>query len=256
MIYSIINNIEYEYMEKELNEMNKHAQKLKAKRRAEREAAKNEKLNKIWDEMSKYNEEMGHPKMEKTKEQMLKVYRAKKDVDNKVLNKTGVISLVCSLVILYKHYQFDKQTILGYAGKLRNFIINIGKNKRPVSLLMTEIEQDYKVSILQRCQNLPQLKMNEFNKYNMDDTIIKSTVENFPYFIAINAYVFMNYLTSINNDVCWNSKDLEIFVSESFKLYKNILTDTMYLKTLNDILIDERDICVNLTTGTVSEIIK
>lgn len=236
--------------------MNKQAKKLKDKRRAEREAIKNEKLNKMWDEMNSYSEEAGRPKLKKTKEQMLKVYHATKEVDIKILNKTGVISLVCSLIILYKHYNFDKEKILGYAGRLRKFILSIGENKRPVSALIEEIEKDYNVSILQRCQDLPRLQMREFNKYNMEETIIKSTVDNFPYFITINAYAFMNYLTFSIEEKSWNAEDLEIFVSESFKLYKNILTDTMYLKTLNDILMNERDICVNLTTGTVNEIIK
>ena len=177
--------------------MNKQAQKLKAKRRAEREAAKMEKLNKMWDEMETYSEESGRPKMKKTKEQMLKVYNATKEIDSKVLNKSGVISLVCSLIVLYKHYNFDKEKILNYAGRLRNFIIRLGENKRPISLLIEEIEKDYNVSIIERCQDLPRLTMNEFNKYNMEETIIKSTVDNFPYFITINAYVFMNYLTFV-----------------------------------------------------------
>ena len=236
--------------------MNKQAKKLKDKRRAEREASKMEKLNKIWDEMESYSEESGRPKMKKTKEQMLKLYNATKEIDSKVLSKSGVISLVCSLVVLYKHYNFDKEKILNYAGKLRKFIIRLGENKRPISLLIEEIEKDYNVSIIERCQNLPRLTMNEFNKYNMEETIIKSTVDNFPYFITMNAYVFMNYLIFVVKEKSWNAEDLELFISEAFKLYKNILTDVMYLKTLNDILMNEREICVNLTTGTVNEIIK
>jgi hypothetical protein len=121
---------------------------------------------------------------------------------------------------------------------------------------MEEIEQDYKVPIMKRCQNLPRLQMSEFDKYNMEETIIKSTVDNFPYFITMNAYSFMNYLTHCIEEKIWNTNDLELFISEAFKLYNNILTDAMYLKTLNDILMDERDICVNLTTGTVNKIIK
>lgn len=235
--------------------MNKQAKKLKDKRRAEREAIKNEKLNKIWNNMESYSEETGRPKMKKTKEQMLKVYNATKEVDTKILNKTGVISLVCSLIVIYKQYNFDKEKILNYAGRLRKFILNIGESKRPVSKLIEEIEKDYNVPILQRCQDLPRLQMHEFNKYNMEETIIKSTVDNFPYFITLNAYTFMNYLTYNIDGKCWNSEDLELFVSETFIMYKRILEDAMYLKTLNDVLINERGICVNLTTGTVNEII-
>ena len=235
--------------------MNKHAKKLKDKRRAERQAIKNEKLNKLWDEMDKYSESSGRPKMKKTKEQMLKVYKATKEVDAKVLTKTGVVALVCSLIVLYKHYNFDKANLLKYAGKLRKFILGLVDNQRPISMLMEEIENDYDVTIMERCQNLPRLQMSEYNKYNMEETIIKSTLDNFPYFITLNAYTFMNYLVYIEEKT-WNSKDLELFISETFKLYETILTDCLYLKTLNDILMSERDICVNLTTGTINEIIK
>lgn len=235
--------------------MNKQALRLKQKRRAEREAVKAEKINKVWDEMSQYSDETGRTPLKKTKEQMLKVYNATREVDTKILNKAGVISLVCSLIILYKEYNFDKEAMLKYAGKLRRFIISIGENKRPISALMEEIEKDYKVSIMERCQNLPRLQMNEYNKYNMEETIIKSTVDNFPYFITINAYTFMNYL-AFTLEKSWNTEDLERFVSKAFEFYKTILTDCLYLKTLNDILINERNICVNLTTGTVNEVIK
>ena len=235
--------------------MNKRALRLKQKRRMEREALKSEKINKLWDEMSNYNKEFGLVPLRKTKEQMLKFYNAVKEVDKRSVNKTGVISLVCSLVVLYKYYNFNKDNMLNYVKNLHDFILFIGESKRPLLTLVEEIEKDYKVCIMKRCENLPRLHMNEYNKYNMEDTIIKSTVDNFPYFIAMNAHVFMNYL-SFNFNKNWNSDDLELFISNVFSYYKNVLADTLFLKTLNDILMSERKICVNLTTGTVNEIIK
>ena len=234
--------------------MNKQALRLKQKRRADREAAKVEKINKIWDEMSQYTDKTGVAPLKKTKEQMLKVYRATKEVDMKILNKTGVIALVCSLIVLYKYYDFDKESILKYASNLRKFILNIGENKRPISNLMEEIEEDYHVSIMERCQNLPRLQINEYNKYTMEETIIKSTVDNFPYFITINAYCFMNLLT-FTYSKSWNSEDLENFISNSFIMYERILNDIKYLHILNEILMTNCQICVNLNNGTVNEII-
>ena len=107
--------------------MNKQAQKLKAKRRAEREAAKMEKVNKVWEDISQYSESNGLPVMKKTKEQMLKVYNARKQVDAKVLNMAAVIALLCSLITLYKEYNCDKEKLLEYSSRLRKFIINIAK---------------------------------------------------------------------------------------------------------------------------------
>lgn len=236
--------------------MDKRAKQLKIKRRMERENIKNEKLNKMWDEMNKYGEETGRPQMKKSKEQLIKMYKATKEVDNQILNKSGVISLICSLMTIYKHYDCSTEQILTYAKKLRKFIIDMVENKRSVGLLIDEIEKDYNVPILQRCCNLPRLQMSEYNKYNMEETIIKSTVDNFPYFITINAYVFMNYLVFSNKDKIWNTEDLELFISESFKMYEEVLNDSLYLNNLNEILINERNIHVNLSTGVVKEIIK
>ena len=235
--------------------MNKQALKLKQKRRAEKEAMKAEKINKVWNEISQYNNETGKISLKKTKEQMLKVYTVTKEINKKISCKTGVISLVCSLITLYKYYNFDKESILKYASILRKFIISIGENKRPISESMEEIERDYNVPIMERCQNLPRLKIDNYNKYNMEEIIIKSTVDNFPYFITINAYVFMNYL-AFTLEKSWNTEDLELFISKAFKFYEIILTDYLYLKTLNNILINELHISVNLNTGTVSKIIK
>lgn len=234
--------------------MNKQAQKLKAKRRAEREAAKMEKVNKVWEDISQYSESNGLPVMKKTKEQMLKVYNARKQVDAKVLNMAAVVALLCSLITLYKEYNCNKEKLLEYSSRLRKFIINIAKNNRDVLLLMEEIELDYKVPIVSRCKNLPMLQMSEFNKYSMETTIIKSTVDNFPYFLCINTYCFMNWL-AFTNVKSWNSEDLEKFVSSSFLMYERILDDTHYMHTLNEILITECQVCVDLNTGTVNEII-
>lgn len=234
--------------------MNKQAQKLKAKRRAEKEAAKLEKINKVWEDISQYSESNGLPTMKKTKEQMLKVYNARKQVDAKVLNMSGVLALLCSLITLYNNFNFDKEQLLKYSNKLRLFIINVTKNNRDVLSLMEEIEKDYNVPIVSRCQNLSGLRMNEFNKYPMDETIIKSTVDNFPYFICINAYCFMNLL-AFTYSKSWNSEDLENFISNSFIIYERILNDIEYMHTLNNILITNCQICVDLNTGNVSEII-
>ena len=92
--------------------MNKQALKLKQKRKAERESIKNEKIDKMLDELSQYNEELGRPPLKKTKEQRLKVYNAMKEIDMKVITKTGVISLVCSFVVLYKYYNNKKKRVL------------------------------------------------------------------------------------------------------------------------------------------------
>lgn len=235
--------------------MNKQALKLKQKRRKEKESIKNEKLNKMWDELNQYNIESGKPALKKSKEQMLNVYKATKQVDAKVHTKTGVIALVCSLIILYKYYERNIDELLKYSNQLRKFILFMGKNNYSMTMIMEEIEKDYNVPIIQLCKSLPRLSMNEYNKYNMEDTIIKSTVDNFPYFIGMNAHVFMNYL-AFDFGICWNHKDLNLFITKSISLYKKILQDSLYLKTLNDILINECDICVNLTNGNVNTVIK
>lgn len=236
--------------------MNKQAKKLKNKRRAEREAIKNENINKAWDNMTYYSTSAGCKPMKKTKEQMLKVYNATKEIDAKILNKSGVITLIISLIVLYKCYHYNKEQLISYAKRLRTFILNLGKNERPVSLLMDEIENDYNVSINDKCKIFSRVQMSDIDVRHMEDTIIKCTVDNFPYFITINTYTFMNHLINIDESKVWNSEDLEMFLSESIVLYNRILTDTKYLNVLNDILTNERDVRVDLDTGTIHEIIK
>ena len=58
--------------------MNKQAKKLKQKRRAEKEALKNKKINEVWNDVEQYTTETGRKPLPKTKEQMFKVYNAKK----------------------------------------------------------------------------------------------------------------------------------------------------------------------------------
>lgn len=236
--------------------MDKRAKKLKEKRRLDRQLAKMELVNELWNDMNNYVEETGRPKLKKTKESMLEVYNTAREVNAKISTKTGVIALVCSLIILYRDYDFDKENLLAFAGKLRKFILYLGNNDRSIDSLINEIEKDYEVSILERCKNLPRIPSSEYSKYNLEELMIDSTVEHFSHFIAVNAHTFMNYLSFTIEDKNWNSEDLELFINNSFILYKNILNDALYLKTLNDILINERDICVNLTTGSVNEIIK
>lgn len=236
--------------------MNKQALKLKQKRKAEREAIKLEKMNRMWDDMTNYSIENGRPQIKKSKEQLLKVYNATRKVDGDILKKTGVVTLVCSLVVLYKEFNFSTNQLLEYSDKLRRFIISLGKSSRSISLLQEEIEKDYNVDILNRAQNLPRLNINEYNKYNMEDMIIKSTVDNYSYFMVITAYTFMNYLSFTNQNICWNHDDLEKFISCNFEFYNKILNDSLYLKTLNDILMNEVCIFVNLSTGSINKIIK
>ena len=184
--------------------MNKQALKLKKKRRAEREREKEQYINKIWNEMSKVNTDNGLPQFKKTKEQMLKVYKATKQMDSEIIKKTAIITLVCSLFTLLYSYEFYKEDLLRYSRKLKNFIIDFAKTNKSASNLIEEIENDYDVEIHNKCKKLPALKTNEFNIYSMEDTIITSTVDNLPFFIAINAYTFMNELAYTNN-LSWNS---------------------------------------------------
>lgn len=235
--------------------MNKQALKLKKQRRALKEKEKQEKMNKLWNEMTQYSDNSGLPKLKKTKEQMLKIYNATKYVDNKVITKTGVVSLISSLIALKEEFAYDSTSLIRFATRLKSFIISFTSCNRPISKIIEEIELDYNVDIRHRCSELPKLTMNDFNKYDMEDTIIKSTVDNIPYFLAINAYTFMNDLTYSVKGKCWNHADLESFVNKAFNIYTNILNDTSKLKSYNDKLKNDDKLDVNLDTGALREIL-
>lgn len=233
--------------------MNKQALKLKKKRRLEKENEKLRKINKAWDEMNDYIKSHNLPELKKTKEQMVKVYKTAENINSKILEKSGVISLVCSLVTLIKKYSYNTDEILDYSKKLKNCINRTITSNHAISNILEEIEHDYNVDILSRCNDLPKIDT-FYIRDDMNKSIISATVKNFPYFIALNAYTHMN-LIMYSNQKSWNKDDLTIFISNCFKEYKNILIDNKYLEILRDFILSNTNIYVDLNNGNVKEII-
>lgn len=235
--------------------MNKRALALKQKRREARIAEKNAKLNELWDNVMVNVDENKRASFPKTQNHLLQVQRLKNDISSQVLNKSAVLALLCALNILYEQYDFNTEDLIRYSKRLRNFILMITSNNKSFLSIVKEIENGYNVKIVERCKDLPLLTPADFKKYNMQDAIIKSTVDNFYYFAAVNAYTFMNDLL-FNSDKSWNSEDLELFISESFRMYKNILNDTSYMYFLHKQLCTKCYIDVDLNKGNIREIIK
>ena len=231
--------------------MNKQALKLKQKRRLQRQIEKSEKINKVWNDMSSYIERTGLRQLEKTDEHMLKVYRITKNIQKQIFSKSAIIALTCSLLTAHDCYNFDTEDLLRYSKRLQRFITTTVSKDRPILKVTDEIEIDYKVSIFDRCKQLPKVNINTSNK---NDLLIRSTVENFPYMIGISAYTFMNDLV-FTKDKSWNSDDLECFISKSFDLYSHILIDSSKLESYRNILLNICNINVNLNNGNVSKII-
>ena len=234
--------------------MDKTALQLKKKRKQIKEEIKKQKINKTWDDINKYARDSGHNELTKSSKKMLEVYRIRKSIDNKILTKCSVIALLCSIKVINKKFNLNTHQIIEFAEKLKRFIITIGNNNRDLNMLLDDFNRDYGVSILDKCKDLPQLNSNEVRTNNMDDVIIKSTTDNFPYLLCITLTTFMNYMLMSHKKV-WNKVDIVIFVDNVLSIYKSILLNTSQLQVVHNELINECKIHVNLDNGNITELI-
>lgn len=233
--------------------MNKQALKLKKQRRALREQEKQLKKEALWDEMTESAKLSGLPPLEKTQAQMEKVYRATKQIDNEVMVKTAIVSLVCSLKTLKDKFDYTKADLLRYSKFLRDFIIHFTSAQRPLLKIIGELEEDYDIPLTEKCKSLTPLNDNTVRYLSKSDTIIKATHSQAYYFIGMNAYAFMNDY-AYNFKVAWNRETLEIFIDNLIELFDSILIDTSKLIDYNKEMLESSEIDVNLNTGTVREI--
>lgn len=229
--------------------MNKQALKLKKKRKALREQEIQNKINKIWDE---FKDVTNNPNLKQDKELMLKLYKTVKQVDNDSMIKSGVISLVISLIVLKDFYNFTKSELINYSVRLQKFIYHFTSEHKSVNDFIYELEHDYNVDITNRFNEFPKLTLDSIRGIDNDELIIKTTIDNIKYFLAISAYSFMNYLSYSKGKV-WNSDDLENFISKFIILYKNILDDVSKLSEYNKNLYDF-GLYINLDNGNLKEL--
>lgn len=184
---------------------------------------------------------------------MEKVYRATKQIDNEVMVKTAIVSLVCSLKTLKDKFDYAKADLLRYSKFLRDFIIHFTSAQRPLLKIIGELEEDYDIPLTEKCKSLTPLNNNTVRYLSKSDTIIKATHSQAYYFIGMNAYAFMNDY-AYNFKVAWNKETLEIFIDNLIELFDSILIDTSKLIDYNKEMLESSEIDVNLNTGTVREI--
>lgn len=229
--------------------MNKQARKLKEKRRALRKKEQEERINKIWNEFKTVT---NNQNLTQDKNLMRSIYKTIKTLDNKSILKSGVLSLVISLLILKNEYKFNKQDLVNYAINLRKFINQFTLLNKPINDFIYEIENDYQIDINNRFEDLDRLTLDTVYNLDDDELIIKITIDNIKYFMAIAAYSFMDYLSYFKNTV-WNSNDLEKFINEFTILYKNLFNDVSLLNKYNDELYNI-GVYIDLNNGNLIEI--
>ena len=229
--------------------MNKQALKLKKKRKELKKQEIENKIDKIWNE---FKDITNNPNLKKDKKLMITLYKTVKQLDNNSMIKSGVISLVISLIILKNVYNFDKQDLIQYSIRLQKFIYNFTSKNKSINDFIYELEHDYKVNINNRFDDFPKLSLDSVKDIDNNELVIKTTIDNIKYFLAISAYSFMNYL-SYSKDIMWNSCDLEKFIGNFIIFYRNIICDVSKLQKYNQELYDF-GLYVNLDNGNLKEI--
>lgn len=228
--------------------MDKQALKLKKKRKILRNIEQEHKLNKLKDEINEYSILKTKSKINMSKKELINFYKHTKKIDGEVLTMSAIISLVCSVYVLNNFYNYDKEKILNYAKKLQRLIKSIVSAERPILKLIDEINEEYDIDIFKCCNSVPKLFNKDINKYNMNDIIIKSTTENYPYMLALCIYDLMY-------DLEWSRDDIISFINRNIKIYNDILNDTNNLETFKNDLIIKSKIDINLSTGLLTEVI-
>ena len=222
--------------------MNKQAIRLKKKRKALKEQDIQNKINKIWDEFKNVT---NNPNLKKDKNLMIQLYKTVKKVDSDSMIKSAVISLIISLLIL-------KNELIQYSIRLQKFINHFTSENKSVNDFIYELEHDYEVNINNRFDDFPKLSLESIRGINNEELIIKTTIDNIKYFLAISAYSFMNYI-SYSKGKIWNSNDLETFISKFIIIYKSILDDVSKLSEYHQKLYDF-GLYINLNNGNLKEI--
>ena len=230
--------------------MNKQALKLKKQRRLLKEQEKQKRIDRTWNEMVAFTNKYNLPLKEKKKEKY-NIYKAVKEMNNKITVKTGVIVIICSLMSLYK-CQYDKEEILQYSERLRLFILSMTSNNRSFNKILEELRDDFKIDVIKLCKNIPKLKDEELYKYDIEECIIKSTVEEYPYLLSTCIYAFIN---AIIYDNIVDEKQLNIFIDFHIEYYKNIINDISLLNKYKKFIYKQYKLDVNLKTGLLKEIL-
>lgn len=225
----------------------KRAKQLKNRRRMEKEAEKNAKIQKVLKSVNTYYEQHNMPLISNKKAKM--VYHKLKEVDDDVITKSAVLSLLCTLYVLYKHYDYSIDDLMKYGKRLQNFIKLVVNHGRPIKKIIEEIEVDYDINFVEECKDIPRLTNELAMKLSPQEIRWKSTSDNYTYFLTLNVYILIM-------DFDWETNQIKKFINENKEVYLQILNNIEYRFTLQDILKKECKLYVNLDTGCIVNIEK
>lgn len=228
--------------------MDKIALARKKKRKLIKEQVKQNRINELWEEANRYADQKHLPKISKNSKTLQQVYKATKQVDSQVVVKSAVISLVCSIYVLLEKYDFDKSNVLTYATKLQQFIKAVISSERPISKLMEELKDEFDVDILNRCSIFHKLTENEIYSYGLEEAVILSTTNNWPYMVTLCVY-------SLVYDLNWSQDILNDFIDELNKHYKIILNDMHKLHEFKEKILNTVNVDIDLNSGLMKEIL-
>lgn len=226
---------------------NKQAAKLKKKRRECKQAIKQAKIQKVLDSVNTYYKEHNMPVLSNKQAQI--VYKKLKEVDNDVITKSAVASLLCTLYVLYKYYNYSTDELCNYSRRLQNFIKLVVEQGRSIRQLIEEIELDHNINFIDECKDLPRVANKDVDVLTTNEIRWKSTSDNYGYFLTLNVYILIM-------DFSWEHNQIKKFVKENKDVYLQILNNIEYRLVLKDILLKECSLDINLDTGSIINIKK
>ena len=218
--------------------MNKQALKLKKARQKEKLNSqlllKDEIVRKL--DGYKYN-----------KSQLDRIVREVKTYNKNLTMQSSMLSMMITLYILYKYYQYDGCVLIDYVEYTQRYINS-----------MSNLHPDY----LSRCRD----EIEETN-INVDDelSIISNEIDNiecdvfsltykYSYFLCMNCVVWVNYMNYKLKKLDIEPSMIETFMKFGFYLYRCIQLHTLEVSDIVKVLDDNCDIIIDYKNGDISTV--